>query len=166
LFEHASGNYHVIHRGEVLESTHEAVLRNPQFFAIEALTRDEILARHKECWPDLDNMPEPAPSPTHLPRQLKDEDACVALRRLGTYPVGCEAGERRPATDRIVRENPEAFVAVATKGVKRERALVAPTNLSQTDAEGNERTVIGGTWLDQDDPLVKLHPLLQWRRPT
>jgi hypothetical protein len=138
---------------------------NPQFFTDVAITDEERAERHKAIWPDLDNMPEPAPALTHLPKQLKDEDAAVALHRLGVYPVGCEAGERRPKSDRIVRENRSSFVDVATKGVKRERALVVPINLSH-GGEDHERHAVAGTWIDEDDEFVKLHPRLQWRRPT
>lgn len=88
-------------------------------------------------------------------RRLRDEDSLVPKYGM----PGLAQGTRVAKTDERVKENPDAFVPVVPKGLKREDALVAAATLTHTDAFDVTTTVIAGTWVAKTDPAVARHPL-------
>jgi hypothetical protein len=79
---------------------------------------------------------EAAPAP---PRPIRDRDALVAIRAAGQVlgdaanadgtPLFVDKGTRVPRDSAIAKSDPDSFREVVPKGLTRERALVAKTDM-------------------------------------
>jgi hypothetical protein len=89
---------------------------------------------------------------------MKTKDALIARQELrhqddaGTWHV-VEEGERVPRDHFLVAVHPGMFFVDTDE-------LVALQTLTNTDAEGNPRTVCEGEALSPGDPFVDLYPTM------
>jgi hypothetical protein len=104
------------------------------------------------------------------PRRVRDEDALVATRDAGAAAPGEMAADdgtplRVPAGTRVrkdhpaVKLDPDAFVQVKPKGLKREDALVATASQAMQLEDGTVRRLFAGQWVRADDAFCLVNPL-------
>lgn len=163
----------VIKTGARLRGDHPAVLDCPQYFVSDGADESERMAAQDEVYgvtaPELvpDFPPPPAP--------IRDENAVVAIRDVGSLTGGrsgtghvesapnvCWKGQRLSKDHELATANPDAFVPVVPQGLKREESLVAKVSMGNADPddEGRGWQVHAGQWVSRSHPAVKLHPTL------
>ena len=162
----------VIKSGSRLRGDHPAVQACPQYFVSDGADEAERMAKHDEVYGTT--APELVPDfPPPLP-PVRDEDALVAIRDIGSLTGGrsgtgqLEAapnvllkGQRAHRDSEIAKANPDAFVPVVPKGLKRRDALVAKAAMANIDDDGGRGwSVFQGQWVDRSHPAVKLNPTL------
>jgi hypothetical protein len=174
-----NGAGYVVQMGKRLRGSNRAVQKCPWLFLPDGTPDDEI-ANHrareyvKEEAAARASAP-PEESGAAVPEPVADEDLVVAIREVtlgvsGGLAVGPKGeGMAAPAGTRLAKSHPlvkadrDGFASV-TNGIPRHRAVVAQEQVSTTDESESTRTIHAGQWADQDDPLVRINPVM-FKRP-
>lgn len=151
----ASAEHGVVTRGSRIRGSLPVVAAHRDFFVEDGSPDREVHDARNSIWAGVQtrtpDVPLKQPS-----KPLRDEDAVVVIAATGT--MGLLLGQRLHKDDKVVKASPAWFAPVCTPGVPRERALVATSTMRTLDADDHEIVAHAGTWVDRDDPFVRLHP--------
>lgn len=162
-----------VRAGTTLRGSHPAVQNHAWLFMPAGTPDDEIAARRARQYATEEQAARgahPEPERVHVPQPVTDPDDLVVATRdvfvgaqggLSVGPQGealtAAAGTRLRRNHPLVKARPDAFVSV-TNDIRRDRAVVALQQVSNTAEDGNVRTIHAGQWADIDDPLVHANP--------
>ena len=170
-----------------MRASHPAVRNNPDMFAPDGLSNDEMATLYEQRRPRRE--PE-----QHVPImreevELREEDAVLCVKairggyadgdtHLGPRPLAVPLGAKLNKSDPVVKRNPGCFIAVVREGLDRTNAVRAITDRYETrrdengafilETDGALRAVWGdhkrflihrvGQWVSRSDPDVAEHP--------
>jgi hypothetical protein len=171
-----TGDGGVVRPGDRLRGDHELLLatwgENGELWAPDGSDAAELGRRRVRIAAGVEEATRASIDyePPKPPRRVKDRDALVATRDAGAAPPGEMAADdgtplRVPAGTKVrkdhpaVKLDPDAFVEVVPKGLKREDALVATANQEMHQEDGTVRRLWAGQWVQATDYFAVVNPL-------